>query len=118
MTQVEFVNDAPAVGVPVRFAELSLGNGQYRGNLYDGVTLKRHGQGRMKYKDGSVYLGDWHMDVIHGNGILKYANKSVYDGQWNMGNYHGHGYLAMAVAHRCYDTYLGEVCARWFARSH
>ena len=45
-----------------------------------------------KYKDGSVYEGNWKEDVINGYGSLKMADKK-YDGYWKDGAMHGHGEL-------------------------
>jgi MORN repeat len=107
--QVEFIDDKPGKDVFVEFAELTLANGFYRGTLYDGLGLLRHGTGVMKYNDGSVYTGTWDMNVIEGTGVMKYADGSVYDGQWHQAEYHGLGYLVMAVPFRTFDCFLGEV---------
>jgi hypothetical protein len=113
VSQVEFVDDAPGKDIFVEFAELTLANGFYRGTLYDGIGLLRHGTGVMKYNDGSVYSGAWDMNVIEGTGVMKYADGSTYDGLWHQGEYHGLGYLVMAVDYRTYDCYLGEVRLRY-----
>lgn len=47
------------------------GVAQYQGELIE-VTGKfmRHGQGRMKYKDGGVYVGQWQNDKRNGQGVM------------------------------------------------
>jgi hypothetical protein len=31
----------------------------------------RHGQGVCVYRNGLVYEGEWHIDMMHGHGVLK-----------------------------------------------
>ena len=41
-----------------------------------------NGQGRMKYDDGSQYIGQWKDGQRHGYGKLKLANGSEFVGDW------------------------------------
>jgi hypothetical protein len=51
----------------------------YKGDF---VEDKKHGRGRMRYADGSVYYGDWVRDQRHGYGEYYYANGDKYCGHW------------------------------------
>ena len=36
----------------------------------------------MKWPDGRVYTGQWKDDMAHGKGKMVYKDGSVYDGEW------------------------------------
>ena len=55
----------------------------YKGQFKDGLM---HGKGIMKYANGNVYNGLWKDDWEHGQGIMTYANGNVYEGLWQEGN--------------------------------
>jgi len=52
----------------------------------------RQGGGTCTYKDGSVYVGQWHMGVRQGEGTLKAPSQGMqYTGSWNNDMMHGKG---------------------------
>jgi len=64
-----------------------------RGNLYEGQWSddKRHGKGRMDWKNGAVYEGDWFNNKSHGVGRIVYPNGDGFQGQGEYGLRHGQG---------------------------
>ena len=46
---------------------------------------KKHGEGRMAFKDGAVYDGSWRHHKRHGRGVYRYVNGDSYVGQWFTG---------------------------------
>ena len=50
-----------------------------------------HGKGKMIYKDGDQYDGDWMNNQRHGAGRMIFANKDIYQGQWSQNEKHGKG---------------------------
>jgi len=52
---------------------------------------KRHGRGRLEWKDGAVYVGDFHRGAREGKGRMEYADGRVYDGQFEKDVKHGFG---------------------------
>eukprot|EP00966_Prymnesium_polylepis_P316064 7302838-Prymnesium_polylepis.2 len=51
----------------------------------------RHGHGRIRYKSGSEYVGQWERDKRSGRGTYRYSCGDVYEGEWRDGMYHGRG---------------------------
>ena len=45
------------------------------------------GLGRMTYKDGSVYEGEWKNGMRHGKGVFRGSDGSVQDGIWQEGRF-------------------------------
>ena len=43
---------------------------------------QRHGQGKMTWADGTIYVGSWKNDLKHGQGNCAFANGDVYEGDW------------------------------------
>lgn len=66
-------------------------NGVYEGEFDD--VNKRHGFGTYKWKDGSVYNGNWQNDKMNGYGKLHYSNDDIYEGNWVDNNAEGYGEL-------------------------
>ena len=52
---------------------------------------KRHGQGRVQYECGNVFIGQWVDDLREGFGTFWYACGDKYEGQWKAGKYEGAG---------------------------
>ena len=46
-----------------------------------------------RFKDKSVYIGEFDNNEITGIGSKTYANGKIYKGQWKIGMYHGRGTL-------------------------
>lgn len=63
-----------------------------QGGTYEGEWLNRapHGQGRMEYSDGTVYVGGWQNFKFHGYGKLVQRGV-VFEGEWSEGRMHGSG---------------------------
>lgn len=69
-----------------------LKNGPYP--YYSGTfekNLKSGKDGYMKYKDGSIYIGEWKSNKRDGYGKMIYSNGDIYEGNWEQGLKHGEG---------------------------
>lgn len=81
--------------------------GDYEGELYrsriNGVT-KCQGVGKMKYKNGDVFFGLWHLDKRNGNGTMRYSNGDVYEGHWVDDKRNGQGKMTYSNG----EVYEGE----------
>jgi len=81
--------------------------GDYEGELFrsriHGVTMCE-GVGKMKYKNGDVYFGIWHMDKRNGNGTMRYSNGDVYEGYWVDDKKNGQGKMTYSNG----EVYEGE----------
>ena len=65
----------------------NLGSGADYAEYFEWKDGNRHGDGRMIYSNGDVYIGEWKHELKgfnrHGKGRLySFANGKVYDGQW------------------------------------
>jgi hypothetical protein len=63
-------------------------------NIYTGEKNEKgekHGTGKMEYKNGDVYEGQWADDLRQGKGKITFLNKSSYDGNWSKGQINGRG---------------------------
>ena len=70
-------------------------DGQYEGIIING---KREIRGTMKYKNGSIYKGQWKNDKWHGKGIYRTQNYNnpnfiglLYEGEFNNDKIEGYG---------------------------
>ena len=59
---------------------------QLKGNF---VNNLRHGHGKMKFVDGSVYEGQWGSGEQHGSGTLVAADGKKEVGEWKQGQMQG-----------------------------
>ena len=50
-----------------------------------------HGEGELSCCDGASYKGRWKDGYRHGKGVDKLPNGDIYDGSWKTGKYHGSG---------------------------
>ena len=48
---------------------------RYEGELHNG---KRHGYGRQKWKEGTIYEGQWKNDLAEGRGALNFFISSIF----------------------------------------
>ena len=48
-------------------------------------TFQRHGNGALKFPNGSVYVGDFRQNTITGHGVMTYWNGDCYEGEWKHG---------------------------------
>lgn len=60
---------------------------EYRGGFLD---FKMHGKGKLEFKDGKVYEGDFKEGLMTGEGELVNGNK-IYKGGFRRGKQHGIG---------------------------
>ena len=69
-----------------------------RGNKYEGMFCrgKKHGVGKMLYRDGTVYSGDWRNDVWSGKGVLELWSRETYRGKFVGGKRRGYGVCMFA----------------------
>jgi len=51
----------------------------------------RHGNGKYKFPNGDVYVGEWMYDKFYGIGKMTFANGDSYDGSWKDGYMAGNG---------------------------
>ena len=57
----------------------------YDGTIFDGKFNKEHsrsGKGRIIYKDGSEYVGEWYLDEKNGQGTMVFSNGTEFTGHW------------------------------------
>lgn len=60
--------------------------GEMRNNL-------RQGKGRIYYKNGVVYVGNFHENTRHGHGILELNGVNIFEGEWFSDAIQGEGYI-------------------------
>lgn len=41
-----------------------------------------HGQGKMRFASGDVYVGQWLHGKMHGKGWYRRSDQTIYEGQW------------------------------------
>jgi hypothetical protein len=76
--------------------------GWFRGNRIKGYVP--HGRGIMRYRNGSVYTGQWKNGKMHGNGTIRWNDGTMYSGQWKMGKRTGFGTYIWPGG----DKYVGQ----------
>ena len=67
---------------------------QVRPKLYEGEASKdnmKRGRGRMQYRNGDVYEGEWKENCYYGKGFLKYQDGREYTGDWVLSKREGRG---------------------------
>jgi hypothetical protein len=58
------------------------------GDIYNGCCIIRdgkellNGNGKMIYKNGDEFEGEWKDNKIEGNGKMIYKNGDVFEGEW------------------------------------
>jgi len=63
---------------------------EYEGYWKNGL---RHGEGTLKYNNGSVYIGEWEEGKKCGQGKMTYASKNYYEGEWKNNKRNGEGVM-------------------------
>lgn len=68
------------------------GEGYYTGDtiIKNGKHIK-HGKGKIRYRHGNSYDGDWKNDQENGNGIYTYDDGDTYEGEFANGMFEGYG---------------------------
>ena len=64
------------------------------GAQYEGEMMRneREGRGKLSFRSGTVYEGEFKQNLCHGEGIQFWTNgKKCYEGQWVKGWWHGKG---------------------------
>ncbi|KAJ8977281.1 hypothetical protein NQ317_015566 [Molorchus minor] len=75
----------------------SVASGGYRyedGSVYVGMWSnegKRHGEGHIRFSDGTRYDGSFENGLFHGLGVLIFADGAKYEGEFYQGWFHGYG---------------------------
>jgi hypothetical protein len=64
----------------------------YKGEFLDGML---HGQGRFEWANGIVYEGEFKHNRLEGQGIYRWTDGSSYEGQVKDGLRHGQGKLTL-----------------------
>ncbi|XVE48670.1 hypothetical protein DITRI_Ditri01bG0021200 [Diplodiscus trichospermus] len=80
-----------------RLNEKAFSNGDFY--VGDFKEILPHGRGKYTWSDGtvydapdgSIYEGQWRMNIRHGFGRKKYSNSDVYEGEWKEGLREGNG---------------------------
>ena len=69
--------------------------GEFAGCEYDGMRRdnQREGYGQYKWRNGSIYIGQWSNDLFSGYGKLVWMAGEVYEGYFVKGNRDGQGRL-------------------------
>lgn len=86
-------------GKKTEMGELRSSRYVYNGGVADG---KQHGFGVCRYKDGSVYAGEWNMGYKEGLGRYEYADGSMEFGYWKKGIFVKPKGRRFKVGERCY----------------
>lgn len=62
----------------------------------------RHGEGELRYKNGSVYQGMWKKGMKWGDGKMTYASGNYYEGQWENNKRNGQGIMNWITSNEKY----------------
>ena len=82
--------------------------GKYEGEYNkDG---KRHGKGKITFRNGTYYEGEWKNDLSHGQGTLTYSDGSIYKGEFKFAKKDGKGtqIFPKSKTHPDGAKYVGE----------
>ncbi|MEQ1642280.1 MAG: hypothetical protein ABL959_02415 [Pyrinomonadaceae bacterium] len=82
------------------------------GDIYEGdfVDGKRVGQGTYTYKNGQLYVGQFSDGVRNGKGKFTFSDGSTYEGSFVMGNFIGHGtYTSKNVGNQTRKFTVGQI---------
>jgi hypothetical protein len=80
----------------------------YNGNFKDG---KRSGKGKLVWKDGSKYMGDFEKDLRNGFGVYTYSKEDAedcYEGHWKDQKKSGKGRLIWKNGTRQEGIFLND----------
>jgi hypothetical protein len=79
----DFVDNEAVRGVAV-----TAGGERYEGEL---KNLQRHGQGKLRFKNGTIYEGGFVENRMEGYGALLYTDGGRYEGEWRNSMPNGRG---------------------------
>jgi len=93
-------------GFGIKLSRTGMMFGVFRdGNIEKGTEIRRkhryigdfilghraHGNGKIIFRNGASYEGEWDVDRFHGNGVFRYPNGGYYTGQFEKGFCQGRG---------------------------
>jgi hypothetical protein len=81
------------------------------GSVYKGdysKKYKRHGFGRLTWKDGSQYEGEWKRDKAVGFGILMHSDGDIYKGEWSDDAANGFGEFFRKDGSKFVGTWIND----------
>jgi hypothetical protein len=90
-------------------AGLRHGHGTYtnpnEGIVYTGLWVKgkRHGKGKLTYRDGTVFEGNWQEGYKEGNGRMTYPSGNFYEGSFTKNRREGHGVMNWVTQNEKYE---------------
>eukprot|EP00195_Chlamydomonas_chlamydogama_P014841 CAMPEP_0202908442 /NCGR_PEP_ID=MMETSP1392-20130828/46018_1 /ASSEMBLY_ACC=CAM_ASM_000868 /TAXON_ID=225041 /ORGANISM="Chlamydomonas chlamydogama, Strain SAG 11-48b" /LENGTH=700 /DNA_ID=CAMNT_0049597777 /DNA_START=52 /DNA_END=2150 /DNA_ORIENTATION=+ len=75
------------------------------GAMYEGQWQRgyMHGTGKLTFPDGLVYEGDFQDNTITGSGVYHWPNGALYEGQVLRGKRHGKGRMSFAGSETVYE---------------
>eukprot|EP01102_Stenamoeba_stenopodia_P005498 TRINITY_DN1621_c0_g1_i2.p1 TRINITY_DN1621_c0_g1~~TRINITY_DN1621_c0_g1_i2.p1 ORF type:complete len:583 (+),score=132.56 TRINITY_DN1621_c0_g1_i2:66-1814(+) len=88
--------------MPVNSTTLKFPFGTYFGEV--SAEGKLEGKGKMKFNDGSRYIGEWKDDQRHGEGVFHYVDGAKYTGSYRYNKKSGYGTQNFANG----DIYQGD----------
>lgn len=78
---------------------------EYNGEWQNGL---RHGEGILKYKNGSIYEGQWAYGQKSGKGKMTYASGNYYDGEWKNNKRNGEGVMHWKTTNEKYTGHWDD----------
>ncbi len=78
---------------------------QYEGSFVNGWL---EGHGKMTWRDGKVYSGEWKASKKHGSGQEKYATGGQYEGQFQEDKKHGIGTMCYSDGSRYVGAFVQD----------
>lgn len=76
-----------------QYRTIKFSDGIYEGNTIGGKPTK---MGKMAWKDGTTYVGEWKDGMRDGNGVVSWSNGDQYFGTFRKNDYYGNGVLCLS----------------------
>jgi len=71
--------------------------------------IKKEGIGYFKWKDGTIYEGEFYNDQMNGFGIITYKNNNKFAGQFKNGLINGYGEFSWGNNKKYIGNYVNEI---------